>query len=160
MLFKCSSVVVQRPPCGSVPLKARPPSGPLYTLCRAILGCDTKIWKMSSPPVRSLLACHRLLIELTSPDVTASNLCLCCHPNSPRWSPLKDTGDIPRREGVLVNTKQDLSGLLLQCVDANSRGIERWRAVRGLLTTDCSEFSQDETPGGLISSSLLLVRNQ
>lgn len=55
--------------------KGRASPDPLYTLWGAIFGHHTMVWKMSNPPVTSLV-CHKPRMEFTAPDMTASKLCL------------------------------------------------------------------------------------
>lgn len=83
--------------------------------------------------------------------MTASNLRLRCHPHIPRCFPLKDSGDKPgsatlelRERGgwrLLVNTTQDKSGSLLECVDAKFMDMERGSAACRLLTMKCTDIN-------------------
>ena len=81
-------------------------------------------WSPPSP------VCHKPMIQLTSPDVTAGNLCLFSptrarlHLNiAVNSQKLRGGGETGK---LLVNTKRDKNGLLLGSVFANNGGTEGW----------------------------------
>lgn len=98
--------------------------------------------------------------QVTSADITR-DLWLGCHTHIPRCCQLKESGDFPRavREGggckLLVNTRQDKSGLPLEYVSANCWGMERRSAVCRLLTINCTDINSQERLLSLDSYSIL-----
>ena len=92
-LWTCRKISLQCSCCSVYWHRSCCPEGQwvsLYSLSAYFkrLSFSDETWKMSSPLLRALpLTCGNPVIQRTSQVITASNLCICCHPHMLRCCP-------------------------------------------------------------------------